>query len=690
MTNPLLEKNRLPAFSKIQLLDIEPAINVILRENRQQIMQLLAKTEKPDWPPSWESLMAPLDELEDRLKRAWSPVRHLNSVMNSQELREIHDSCLEKITEYSTELGQNSALYKAVKRLAESEVAEKLDGAQHKALSDSLLEFRLSGIDLPEDKKARFKAIQQELSTLGSKFEQNVLDATLAWSKHFAGQPDSKAPPEELKGLPGSALAMARQEAQQKNRDGWLLTLQVPSYIAVMTYADNRALRQEMYEAYSTRASDQGPYAGRWDNSEIIEKILHLRHEGARLLGFNNYAEESLATKMAEKPEDVMQFLNELAGRALPKAREEFHELEMFAAKDLGGEALKPWDVSYYSEKLRIARYNLSQEELKPWFPAAKVIMGLFEVVKRLYGTDIRPNADVDVWHSDVTFYDVYDAKGRLRGQFYLDLYARHNKRGGAWMDECVNRYRRADHVQIPVAYLVCNLSPPIGNQPALFTHDEVTTLFHEFGHGLHHMLTRVDYPGVAGINGVEWDAVELPSQFMENWCWEKEALDLITGHYQTGQPLPEEIIERLRTARNFHAAMQMVRQLEFSLFDFRLHWEYDPARGSRHREILEQVREQVAVIKPPAFNRFQHGFTHVFSGGYAAGYYSYKWAEVLSADAFSKFEENGIFDSETGRQFLECILERGGSEKALDLFTLFRGREPDIEPLLRQSGLAA
>jgi oligopeptidase A len=689
MTNPLLENNRLPAFSRIQLADIEPAIDTRLKENRERLAQLLAGTEEPGWQPSWQSLMALLDEMEDRLNRAWSPARHLNSVMNSEELREIHDRCLDKITEYNTELGQNSALYRAVKRLTENATAEKLDDAQRKALTDSLLGFRLSGIDLPPDKKTRFKAIQQELSKLESRFEQNVLDATLAWSRHFAERPDSKTPA-ELEGLPESALEMARQEAQRRELDGWLLTLQAPSYIAVMTYADSRVLRREMYEAYNTRASDQGPYAGRWDNSEIIEKILRLRHEEARLLSFDNYAEESLATKMAERPEDVLQFLNELAGRAYPKACEEFRALEAFAANGLGGEALQPWDVAYYSEKLRIARYDVSQEALKPWFPANKVIDGLFEIVRRLYGIVVRSHPGADVWHPDVSFYDIYDAEGRLRGQFYLDLYSRRNKRDGAWMDECVNRYRRADHVQIPVAYLVCNLSPPVGDRPALLTHDEVTTLFHEFGHGFHHLLTRVDYPAVAGINGVEWDAVELPSQFMENWCWEKEALDLITGHYQTGEPLPEADVERLRAARNFQAAMHMVRQLEFSLFDFRVHWEYDPARGSRHREILDEVRERVAVIKPPAFNRFQHGFTHIFSGGYAAGYYSYKWAEVLSADAFSKFEENGIFDPETGRLFRECILERGGSEKALNLFTRFRGREPIIEPLLRHSGLAA
>ncbi|HEX7028176.1 MAG TPA: oligopeptidase A [Gammaproteobacteria bacterium] len=688
MTNPLLEDRRLPAFSKIRPGDIEPAIDALLKENRERIAQLLVETQAPDWQPGWESLMTPLDEWEDRLNRAWSPVRHLNSVMNTEELRKIHDRCLEKITEYGTELGQNPALYRAVKSLVESRAAEKLDDTQRKALEDSLLDFRLSGVDLPADKKARFKAIQQQLSTLGSGFEQNVLDATLAWSKHFPPGPNLQVP-HELKGLPESALAMAWQEALQRQKDGWLLTLQIPCYIAVMTYADNRALRREMYEAYYTRASDGGPHAGRWDNGETIEKILRLRHEAAQLLGFNNYAEKSLATKMAEKPEEVVRFLNELADRAYPQACEEFHKLQAFAANELGGDALMPWDVAYFSEKLRIARYNVSQEELKAWFPAGKVIQGLFDVVNRLYGVDIRVNNDVDVWHPEVTFYDIYDADGQLRGQFYLDLYARQNKRGGAWMDECVNRFRHKKGVQIPVAYLVCNLSPPIGEQPALFTHDEVTTLFHEFGHGLHHMLTRVDYPGVAGINGVEWDAVELPSQFMENWCWEKEALDLISGHYQTGQPLPGEMVDRLRAARNFQAAMQMVRQLEFSLFDFRLHWEYDPSKGSRHQEILQEVREQVAVVKPPEFVRFQHAFSHIFAGGYAAGYYSYKWAEVLSADAFSKFEENGIFDRETGRRFMECILERGGSEKAMDLFVRFRGRAPEIEPLLRQSGLA-
>jgi oligopeptidase A len=688
MSNPLLENFQLPPFSAILPEYAEPAIDAILDDNRRRLAELLVAAKQPEWTPTWESLIAPLDEMEDRLSRAWSPIRHLNSVANSEAWRQAHDNCLEKLTAYHSELGQNVELYRAIAGLATAgaEGTSKiivLAPAQRKALNDALRGFRLGGVDLPEAEKIRFKQIQQELSALSSRFEQNVLDATAGWSRHFTDAG-------ELAGLPESALAMARQSARQQDKSGWLLTLQMPSYIATMAYADNRELRREVYEAYSTRASDQGPHAGRWDNSGLIEDILRLRHEEARLLGFNNYAELSLASKMAGTADKVLGFLYDLADRGVPKAREEVEELRKFAGDDLQDETLQAWDIAYYSEKLRIARYDISEEAVKPWFPAERVISGLFEIVWRLYGVTIQRNPDMETWHADVGFYDIHDTDGLLRGRFYLDLYARQHKRGGAWMDECVNRYKRGSAVQIPVAYLVCNLSPPVDNKSALFTHDEVTTLFHEFGHGLHHMLTRVDYPAVAGINGVEWDAVELPSQFMENWCWEQDALELISGHYETGEPLPAEMAERLRRARNFHAAMQMARQLEFSLFDFRLHLEYDPATGSRHREILQAVRECVAAVKPPENNRFQHSFAHIFSGGYAAGYYSYKWAEVLSADAFSKFEEEGIFNHETGRQFLENILERGGSEKALDLFVRFRGRQPDIEPLLRHSGLAA
>jgi len=458
-----------------------------------------------------------------------------------------------------------------------------------------------------------------------------------------------------------------------------------------MTYADDRELRSEMHQAYVTRASDQGPNAGKWDNSEVMEEILALRHELAQLLGYQTYAERSLVTKMADTPERVLGFLHDLAKRSKPVADKELHELEAFAHNEHGVTKLEPWDIGYYSEKLRQHTYAISQEELKPYFPETSVIPGMFEVVKRLYGMRIQVVDSVDVWHPDVRFYEIRDEQGTLRGEFYLDLYARENKRGGAWMDDCIGRKRNADNsIQTPVAYLTCNLTPPIGDDPALFTHDEVITLFHEFGHGLHHMLTRIDHVGVSGINGVAWDAVELPSQFMENWCWEKEALDLIAEHYQTGEDIPEEMYHKMYAAKNFQAGMQMVRQLEFSLFDFRMHHEYVPGKGAHIQQILDEVRQEVAVIKPAPYNRFQHGFTHIFAGGYAAGYYSYKWAEVLSADAFSLFEEEGIFNHQTGLRFLHAVLEQGGTREPMDLFVEFRGREPEIDALLRHSGIAA
>ena len=657
-----------------------PAIEQVLSDNRSALAALLSKQPQN---PDWQDLMPVLDELDDKLDHAWSPIRHLNSVMDNPETRAAYDQCLALITDYHTELAQNHELYQLINTLKSKADASKLDRAQRKLLDDLLLGFRLNGVSLPHKEKSRFKLIQQELSALNSAFEKNLLDATLAWQYHTDDRND-------LSGLPDSALAMATQAASDAGKTGWLLTLQAPAYIAVMTYADNRALRQEVYSAYNTRASDQGPHAGRWDNSEPIEKILRLRHEGARLLGYANYAEQSLAGKMADSPQQVLQFLQELAERALPAARRELDELKTFAAEDLNGQPMQSWDVAYYSEKLRQRRYALSQEELKPWFPAETVLQGLFKTVGRLFGISVHPVPDCAVWHPDVRLYEIADNAGRPRGRFYLDLYARRNKRGGAWMDECCSRYRRKDHMQLPVAFLTCNLTPPLGETPALFTHDEVITLFHEFGHGLHHMLTQVDYPGVAGIRGVEWDAVEMPSQFLENWCWPSEALQLISGHYQTGEPLPIAMIEKLNAAKNFHAAMQLMRQLEFSLFDLRLHLEYDPAAGSRHRQILDEIRREIAVLPPPDFVRFQHGFSHIFAGGYAAGYYSYKWAEVLSADAFSRFEEQGIFDSATGRAFLSAILEQGGSDKAINLFKQFRGREPTVDALLRHSGLAA
>jgi len=676
MSNPLLTFTGLPPFSQIKPAHVEPAIDHLLADNRAQIQRLL----EPGQSFTWKNLVEPLEELEDRLERAWSPVSHMNSVVNSEELRSAYNACLPKLTHYATELGHNAALFRAYQEVGQQ---PGLDAAQCKVLDNVLRDFHLSGVDLPPDKKARFKDISQELSQLTSKFEENLLDATNAWSKRI----DSA---DRLAGLPQSALDQAAQAAQQEGEQGWLLTLDFPSYFAVITYADDRTLRHELYRAYSTRASDQATDHPEWDNSNHMERILALRHELARLLGFANYAERSLATKMARSCDQVIHFLEDLARRSRPHAQQDVAELRDYARERHGVQALEAWDIAYYSEKLRHHRYEITQEELKPYFPETRVIPGLFAVVERLFGVKITQVAGGDAWHPDVLFFEIRDDHGDLRGSFYLDLYARRNKRGGAWMGDCITR-RFTDTVdQLPVAYLTCNFSPPVGDRPALLTHDEVQTLFHEFGHGLHHMLTRIDYPEVAGINGVAWDAVELPSQFLENWCWEREALGLIAGHYETGAPLPDELYQKMRAARNFQSGMQMVRQLEFALFDFRIHREYDPALGGRIYEILNQVRQQVAVIPAPDFNRFPHGFSHIFAGGYAAGYYSYKWAEVLSADAFSRFEENGIFDQPTGLDFLHHILERGGSEDAMDLFVRFRGREPEIDALLRHSGIAA
>jgi len=677
MDNPLLHLEGLPPFTRIRAEHVEPAIDQLLAESRALTEKLLAQ----DGPFTWDNLVEPLEIMEDRINRAWSPVSHLNSVLNSEELRQAYNACLPKLSDYGTEMGQNAALQAAYQSVYDND--PDLDPAQRKLLENALRDFHLSGVDLPPEQKQRFKEISQQLSSLTSKYSENVLDATNAWSKLL---PDEKL----LAGLPESALDLARQTAEQQGEQGWMLTLDFPSYLPLMTYADNRELRREVYEAFSTRASDQGPQAGQWDNSEIMEQILKLRHEQSLILGFDNYAERSLARKMAPDCERVMEFLNDLAARSRPQAQQELQELRAFAHEHYGMEALEAWDIGYYSEKLRQHRYAITQEELKPYFPEDQVLNGMFAVVNRLYGISISEVPEFESWHPDVRLFEIRDEAGHLQGQFYLDLHARRNKRGGAWMDECIVRMFTPSCDQIPVAYLVCNFSPPVGDKPALFTHDEVETLFHEFGHGLHHLLTRVDYPGVAGINGVAWDAVELPSQFMENWCWEQEALDLFAAHYKSGEKLPQALYDKMTAAKNFQSAMQMVRQLEFSLFDFRLHREYDPDRGGRIYEILEQVRQQVAVVHPPAFNRFAHGFSHIFAGGYAAGYYSYKWAEVLSADAFSLFEERGIFDQATGRAFLHNILEQGGSKDAMELFVAFRGREPQIDALLRHSGISA
>jgi oligopeptidase A len=536
---------------------------------------------------------------------------------------------------------------------------------------------------LNEADKKRFKEIEQLLSTLQSKFEENVLDATNAWELFITDE-------QELSGLPESARAAARQAAERDSKSGWKFTLHMPSFLPVMMYADNRELRRQIYEASATRASELGPHAGRWDNGPGMQQILALRAEKAKLLGFPNYAALSIATKMAESTDEVFGFLRDLAARSRPAAQKELAELRAFANERFGMTAIEAWDIPYYSEKLRQERYDFSEEDLRPYFPEPQVVAGLFDVVHRLYGLSIHEVPDVDLWHPDAHFYEIRDAGGQVRGRFYMDLYARPHKRGGAWMDDCMSRKRDATGVQVPVAYLTCNFSSPVGGKPALFTHDEVTTLFHEFGHGLHHMLTLVDYTSVAGINGVKWDAVELPSQFMENWCWERQALDVLARHHETGAPLPEELYKKMIAARNFQSAMQMVRQIEFSLFDMRLHCDYDPNGTRTIQQLLDEVRQEVSVVFPPAFNRFPNSFGHIFAGGYAAGYYSYKWAEVLSADAFSKFEENGVFNRKTGEEFLHHILEQGGTYEPMELFVRFRGRKPTIDALLRHSGLAA
>jgi oligopeptidase A len=679
MTNPLLNQSTLPLFSKILPEHIEPAIDALLAEARAVIdHQLQSATHY-----TWDNLIKPIDDVEDKLNKAWSPISHMNSVVNSDELRDAYNACLPKLSEYSTEMGQNKTLYSAYKQIAESEAYSTLDTSQQKIISNMLRDFHLSGISLDTDKQQRYKEIKQALSKLSSKYEENLLDSTNAWTKLIDDE-------KQLAGLPETALSQAKQTADSQGKKGWVITLQFPSYIAVMTYADNRELRKEHYTAFTTRASDQGSQAGQWDNSQIMDDTLALRHEISQLLGFANYAEYSLATKMADTPAKVTEFLEDLADKSLGQARKDFSELEQFAKEYCGFDHVQAWDVSYLSEKMRQHFYQLSQEEVKAYFPETKVIPGLFSVVKKLFGLKISEISDVDSWHPDVRFFEIKDKDNQLRGQFYLDLYAREKKRGGAWMDDCIGRKKDNNSLQIPVAYLTCNFTPPAADTPALLTHDEVITLFHEFGHGLQHMLTQIDHLGVSGINGVEWDAVELPSQFMENWCWEKEALALISGHYQTGEVLPDSLFQKMLDAKNFQAGMLMVRQLEFSLFDFKIHQFYDPAKGGQIYQTLNQIRDKVAVLKAPDFSRFAHSFSHIFAGGYAAGYYSYKWAEVLSCDAYSLFEEKGIFDQASGESFLHNILEKGGSEEAMQLFIDFRGREPKIDALLRHNGIAA
>lgn len=678
-SNPLQDLSGLPPFSKILPEYIQPAVLQAIESCKNTIIEVLSQDSF-----SWDNLIAPIEEVDDQLSKIWSPVSHMNSVVSNDALRDAHDGCLPALSEFSTWVGQNSELFNAYVQIQQSAEFATLSEAQQKVIEHAVRDFKLSGVALDEQKKLRYAQIQSRLSDLGSTFSNNVMDATLGWQKHITDKT-------LLSGLPESALAAAAQAAEQKELTGWLFTLDIPSYLPVMTYADNRELREEMYRAYATRASELGPNAGQWDNSELINEILSLRQEEAKLLDFANYAEYSLASKMANSTEQVNGFLQDLAKRSKPQAQQDMAELRNYAHEHYAASELASWDIAYYSEKLKEQTYKISDEQLRPYFPESKVVSGLFEVVKRLYGLTITSVQNVDIWHKDVSYYDITDISGERRGSFYLDLYARAKKRGGAWMDVCHSRRIKADGtLQAPVAYLTCNFNGPVGNKPALFTHDEVVTLFHEFGHGIHHMLTKIDVAGVSGISGVAWDAVELPSQFLENWCWQPEALNFISGHFETDEPLPAVLLENMLAARNFQSAMQMARQLEFSLFDFNLHEQFVDAQQTKIQDVLDKVRAEVAVNIPPSFNRFQNSFGHIFAGGYAAGYYSYKWAEVLSSDAFSRFEEEGIFNPQTGQDFLTNILEMGGSKEPMELFVAFRGREPEVDALLRHSGIAA
>lgn len=678
MKSPLLNIKDLPSFKKIKPEHIEPALDLLLEKARALTKKLLAENSSY----SWDNLILPLEVMDNEIERMWSPISHMNGVVNTSELRDAYTACLPKLSEYSTEMGQNKELFKALQQIQDNQDTLGLDSAQQKSLEDSLKGFRLSGVDLSEDKKQQFAKISKELSTLTSKYSDNVLDATNAWKKQIKDVG-------ELVGLPETAIEQAAEAAKQRDQSDWLLTLDFPSYYAVMTYADNQDLRKEVYRAYSTRASDQGTES-KLDNSKNMVKILQLRQEKAKLLGFSSYANLSLDTKMAESPEQVLEFLNELGEKSLPFAKKEVKELAEFANKELGLSNLQAWDIGYVSEKLKQQRYSISDEDLKPYFPVDKVLAGLFKLVEKLYNVSIKQNTSVECWNDDVRFFEIFDDNNSLKARFYLDLYARQHKRGGAWMADFCSRFKNNDGLQTPVAFMVCNSAPPAGGKPALFTHDEVITLFHEFGHGLHHMMTQVDYLDISGISGVEWDAVELPSQFMENWCWQREALDLFAGHFETGEKLPDELFNKMQAARHFQSAMGMVRQLEFSIFDMSIYGDINIDSAEQIQATLDETRKKIAVITPPSFNRFQNGFSHIFAGGYSAGYYSYKWAEVLSADAFERFEEEGLFNPVVGKSFLTEILEMGGSRSAVQSFKAFRGREPKVDALLRHSGLQA
>ncbi len=671
--NPLLDFTGLPHFRDIAAAHIAPAIDRLLAENQALIAELITAQSAP----TWSGFVQPMVDANERLSRAWGVASHLNNVMNNADLRAAYNENLPKITQYYTALAQNQDLYKRFKQLKNAPDFRSLTAEQRKIIDNVLRDFRLGGAELDDRDKLRFLQIQEELAQLGAKFEENLLDATNAFSLLVESA-------EALQGLPEDVLQVAREAAQSQGQSGWKFTLHAPSYLPFMQYADNRALREKMYRAYVTRASEFGP--AELDNTGLIEKIVALRNDAALLLGFNNYAELSLENKMAESPEQVDRFLRDLALRAKPSAERDRQELQQFAAEQLDLADLQAWDIPYASEKLRISRYDFSEQEVKQYFPEPQVLSGMFRLVRILYGLDIRRGM-AEVWQDEVKFYDIYDGEEKRIGQFYLDLYAREHKRGGAWMDDALTRRRTADGIQTPVAYLTCNFSAPVGDKPALFTHDEVITLFHEFGHGLHHLLTQVEELGVSGINGVEWDAVELPSQFMENFCWEWEVLMPMTSHVEHKHPLPRELYDKMLAARQFQSGLQTLRQIEFALFDLQLHdQKYKGAQTAL--ELLTKIRQEIAVLIPPAYNRFPNNFSHIFAGGYAAGYYSYKWAEVLSADAYSLFEDNGILSAETGDRFRREILAVGGARSAHDSFVAFRGREPKIDALLRHNGM--
>ena len=672
--NPLLDFSGLPRFAEFKPESVTPALDQLLAENRVLVDNL----RKQDTAPDWDNFIAPLDDGNERLRRAWGQVAHMNAVMNSPQLRDVYNANLPRITQYFTELAQDEALYRKYKALRASDAFTRLTGAQKKVIDNELRDFRLGGAELPATEKTGFKQVIEELAGLSSKFNDNVLDATNAFELIVADR-------QRLAGIPDDALEFAADAAAQAGKQGWKFTLHMPSYLPVMQYAEDRKLREQMYHAYVTRAAEFGESG--WDNSQIIVDILRLRREQARLLGLASFADLSLQPKMADSPRQVLDFLEELAQRATPYAQRDLVELKEFAFRELRLDDLQPWDVAYASEKLRVERYAFSDQEVKQYFPEHKVLEGMFRVVEALYGLRIEQD-EAPRWHDDVRFFSIRKHGGEMVGQFYLDLYARPSKRGGAWMDDAVTRRRKASGVQTPVAYLNCNFSAALSGKPALLTHDEVITLFHEFGHGLHHLLTQVEVLGVSGINGVEWDAVELPSQFMENFCWEWEVLKDMSRHVDTGTGLPRALFEKMVAAKNFQSGMQTVRQLEFAIFDMRLHSDFDPDGQKTPLQLADEVRRGVAVLFPPAYNRFPNSFSHIFGGGYAAGYYSYKWAEVLSADAYSMFEENGVLNASVGNRFREEILAAGGSRPALESFVAFRGRKPTIDALLRHNGM--